>query len=126
MHSSRKILHKVRIMTLKVLVAVNIISLLLIATAVDSIPLSAWWVWLVFLENICFLALVAYANSGLTCSDCANKKRCMERSRNYYCRDFKPRKEKKDEGNKDKKNDNELGADQRSHQTGGTVSWGQD
>lgn len=30
----------------------------------------------------------------MTCTDCIHKNRCMERSRNYCCTDFKPKEEK--------------------------------
>ena len=31
----------------------------------------------------------------MTCADCANKNRCLERSRNYVCTGFKPKEDKK-------------------------------
>lgn len=105
--SLRKTLNKIRIAVLIVLTALNFISALLIALAIDSIPLSMWPVWLTFLLNISFLALMAYANGwmygtdlwweremmerGYTCTDCVHKNRCMERSRNYCCTSFMPR-----------------------------------
>lgn len=111
--SLRKTLNKIRIAVLIVLTALNFISALLIALAIDSIPLSMWPVWLTFLLNISFLALMAYANGwmygtdlwweremmerGYTCTDCVHKNRCMERSRNYCCTSFMPRdKERKE------------------------------
>ena len=105
--SLRRTLNKIRITVLWVLVGMNFMSALIITLAIDSIPLSAWPVWLTFLANILFLMLMAYANGwmygtelwrerevmekGYTCTDCIHKNRCMERSRNYCCICFKPR-----------------------------------
>ena len=107
--SLRRTLNKIRITVLWVLVGMNFMSALIITLAIDSIPLSAWPVWLTFLANILFLMLMAYANGwmygtelwwgremmerGYTCTDCIHKNRCMERSRNYCCICFKPRRE---------------------------------
>lgn len=109
--SLRKIMNRIRITILWILVALNFISAVMIACAVDSIPLDAWPVWLTFLANISFLMVMAYANGwmygtglwweremrekGYTCTDCVHKNRCMERSRNYCCTDFKPKEEVK-------------------------------
>ena len=105
--SLRKTLNKIRITVLWILVGLNFISAVIIACCIDGIPLGAWPVWLTFLGNILFLTLIAYANGwmygselwwerymrdmGYTCTDCAHKNRCMERSRNYCCTSFMPK-----------------------------------
>ena len=131
--SLRKTLNKIRITVLMVLIGLNFMSALLIALSIDSIPLTAWPVWLTFLANLIFLGIMAYANGwmygtdrwferemverGYTCTDCAYKNRCMDRSRNYCCTSFLPKeKEKKHESNEDHRNTDELGRDQRSNQ----------
>lgn len=108
--SSRRTLNKIRITVLWILVGLNFCSAVLIASAVDSIPLNTWPVWITFAANLIFLMLMAYANGwmygtnlwweremmerGYTCTDCVYKNRCMERSRNYCCTSFTPKERK--------------------------------
>ena len=105
--SLRRTLNRIRITVLWILVILNFCSAVLIASAVDSIPLNAWPVWITFAANLIFLMLMAYANGwmygtklwwereimerGYTCTDCAHKNRCMDLSRNYCCTSFMPK-----------------------------------
>ena len=111
---SKKTLNEIRIALLMILIVLNVGSALLIAVYIDCIPFAASWsVWLTFILNILFLALVGYATGwihgadlwyesemkamGYTCTDCVHKNRCMDRSRNYCCTSFIPKeKETKD------------------------------
>ena len=115
--SLRKILNKIRITVLMILLVLNVTSALLIALALDSIPLDAWPVWLTFILNVLFLALMSYANGwvygtdiwweremrerGYTCRDCAHKNRCMDRSRNYCCTSFLPKEKERNNGQRE-------------------------
>ena len=84
-------INKIRVAVLKVITAVMALILILCMSTVDGdlrvwIPLfvvSAGWTFLIML-----------ANGYLTCGDCKDKNKCMERSRNYPCRDFKKKENK--------------------------------
>ncbi len=138
MRSLRKILNRVRIAVMILLITLNFISVLIIASEVGDIP----FVWVTFLGNFIFLAMMAYTNGwmygmdlwwrkemkdkGYTCTDCVKKNRCMDRSRNYCCTSFMPREEKKDEDHEDKTDGNDMGADRRSYQFRNIGTGGQD
>ena len=109
----RRILNKIRITVLILLVILNAMSALIIALAVDSIPLRSWPIWILFAVNLGFLWLMAYANGWVygtrfwwiremkkmyTCTDCIHKNSCPDRSRNYCCTSFKPKEEVRDHG----------------------------
>ena len=130
--SLRKILNRIRIAVLMVLVVLNALSALLIALAIDSIPLEAWPVWITFILNLLFLMLMGYANGwmygtdlwweremrerGYTCPDCVHKNRCMDRSRNYCCTSFLPKeKERRHEDHENQRDTDDMGSDQRSN-----------
>ena len=84
--SLRKTLDMVRVKTLKVITAVMAVILLMCMSTFDG-DLRAWVP--LFLISFGWTALVLYANGCLSCGDCRKKNRCMDRSRNYLCRDFK-------------------------------------
>lgn len=50
------------------LTVLNLISALLIALAADSIPLTAWPVWVVFLINVLILGIMAYISGWIYAS----------------------------------------------------------
>ena len=90
--SLRKTLDMVRVKTLKVITAVMAVILVMCMSTFDG-DLRVWVP--LFMVSAGWITLIFYANGYLTCGDCRNKNRCMERSRNYPCRDFK-KKENKD------------------------------
>jgi len=92
MHYSRRILNKIRVTVLKVITTVMAVILVMCMSTFDG-DLRVWVP--LFMVSFGWISLILYANGYLTCGDCRNKNRCMERSRNYPCRDFK-KKENKD------------------------------
>ena len=104
--SLRKTLDMVRVKTLKVITAVMAVILVMCMSTFDG-DLRVWVP--LFMVSAGWITLIFYANGYLTCGDCKNKNRCMERSRNYPCRDFK-KKENKD-GIHDKGNRRSKGSE---------------
>ena len=108
---SKGISNKIRVTVLKVITAVMAVILVMCMSTFDG-DLRVWVP--LFMVSAGWITLILYANGHLTCGDCRNKNRCMERSRNYPCRDFKKKENKDgihDKGNRRRKGDE--GADQR-------------
>jgi hypothetical protein len=101
----------VRVKTLKVITAAMAVILVMCMSTFDG-DLRVWVP--LFMVSAGWITLIFYANGYLTCGDCRNKNRCMERSRNYPCRDFKKKENKDGTHDKgDRRSKGSEGPDQR-------------
>jgi len=89
-------INKIRVAVLKVITAVMALILILCMSTVDG-DLKVWIP--LFMVSAGWIFLVLLANGYLTCGDCKDKNKCMERSRNYPCRDFKRKEKNEGTGN---------------------------